>query len=192
MEKELLDLKEEEEDDGGAEPKKKGERKKRTLSKKQKKEDSDDDEEEEDDGKKPKRSKKQTKEGSGEQAHDDSSDSEDAEVPMSVSEAPVRRRGAFPQPDCVLAGHSRPPPPPPPLPEYKRGAFPAPPPPAASLCAFENHTSRRGRKMKSRHRRADAMHPKTSEVYIDAPHAVTQVCTISGTHKYVCAHKYSM
>ena len=89
MEKELLDLKEEEEDDGGAEPKKKGERKKRTLSKKQKKEDSDDDDEEEDDGKKPKRSKKQTKEGSGEQAHDDSSDSEDAEVPMFVSEAPV-------------------------------------------------------------------------------------------------------
>jgi hypothetical protein len=68
------------------------------------------------------------------------------------------------------------------------------PPSAASVCAFENHTSRWMRKMKSRHRSlcADDMHPKTSEVYIDAPHAVTRVCTISGTHKYVCVHKYSM
>jgi len=118
-------------------------------------------------------------------------DIDDAEVHLSVSETPVCSRGAFPQPDCVLAGHSRPIPLPPPH-EYQRGAFPAPPPSAASVCVFENHTSRRGRKMKSRHRRADDMHPKTSEVYIDAPHGVTRVCTISGTHKYVCVHKYSM
>jgi len=32
------------------------------------------------------------------------------------------------------------------------------------------------------------MRPKMSEVYIDAPHAVTRVCTISGTHTSMCVY----
>ena len=66
-------------DDGEAEAKKKGERKKRAHPKKKKKEDSNEDDEDENDG----------------EGDDDSSA---AEVRLSVAEAPVRRRGAFPAP----------------------------------------------------------------------------------------------